>query len=173
MIVASTPKGVIGIGDEIPWKAPEDLRFFRSQTMGNPVVMGRKTSDSIRNLPLMGRPTIVLTRNPKTKEKLEELGNICCSTVVEVLLLDVVRASPQLWICGGARVYDEFMKFADHVYQTIYTGVLTKNTDTGEPASFFSFPDSSSWNFQVVDKQFKDPRLSLRVWSRRTPKDQS
>lgn len=63
-IVATDSEGAIGRGGEIPWRLPEDLRHFKELTMGHPVIMGRKTWESLPRRPLPGRRNIVLTRDP-------------------------------------------------------------------------------------------------------------
>ena len=63
VIVAAAENGVIGSNNALPWHLPEDLRYFRRVTMGKPIVMGRKTFESI-GMPLPGRTNIVITRNP-------------------------------------------------------------------------------------------------------------
>ena len=63
LIVAVSRNGVIGLNNQLPWHLPEDLKYFKSVTMGKPIVMGRKTYDSIGR-PLPGRTNIVITRDP-------------------------------------------------------------------------------------------------------------
>ena len=64
LIVAVSRNGVIGIDNQLPWHLPEDLKYFKSVTMGKPLIMGRKTYDSIGR-PLPGRTNIVVTRDPE------------------------------------------------------------------------------------------------------------
>jgi dihydrofolate reductase len=63
-IVAMTPEHIIGKGGDLPWNLPDDLKFFKEHTSGHPIVMGRKTFDSIGR-PLPKRQNIVLTRDPE------------------------------------------------------------------------------------------------------------
>ena len=63
LIVAVSRNGVIGVDNQLPWHLPEDLKYFKSVTMGKPLIMGRKTYDSIGR-PLPGRTNIVVTRDP-------------------------------------------------------------------------------------------------------------
>ena len=62
LIVAVSRNGVIGVDNQLPWHLPEDLKYFKSVTMGKPIIMGRKTYDSIGR-PLPGRTNIVITRD--------------------------------------------------------------------------------------------------------------
>lgn len=64
LIVAVSRNGAIGLNNQLPWYLPEDLKYFKSVTMGKPLIMGRKTFDSIGR-PLPGRANIVLTRDPQ------------------------------------------------------------------------------------------------------------
>ena len=64
LIVAVSRNGVIGVDNQLPWHLPEDLKYFKSVTMGKPLIMGRKTFDSIGR-PLPGRTNIVITRDPE------------------------------------------------------------------------------------------------------------
>jgi dihydrofolate reductase len=98
LIWAQTVNGVIGAGGEMPWSVPEDLAHFKQLTMGSPVIMGRRTWDSIpeRFRPLPGRRNIVISRDHAfTADGAEVAGS-----VEDALQLD---ASP--WIMGGAQIY--------------------------------------------------------------------
>jgi dihydrofolate reductase len=98
LIWAQAANGVIGAAGEMPWSVPEDLAHFKQLTMGSPVIMGRRTWDTIpdRFRPLPGRRNIVVSRDPDfVAEGAEVAGSID-----EALHLD---ASP--WIMGGAQIY--------------------------------------------------------------------
>ena len=89
LIVAVSRNGVIGVDNQLPWHLPEDLKYFKSVTMGKPLIMGRKTYDSIGR-PLPGRTNIVVTRDPawqapgvEVAQSLEaalQLGHSACET---------------------------------------------------------------------------------------------
>jgi dihydrofolate reductase len=64
MIAAMTKLRVIGLNNDMPWHLPDDLKFFKAKTVGKPVIMGRKTFESIGAKPLPNRPNIVISRNP-------------------------------------------------------------------------------------------------------------
>src|SRR4051812_11802038 len=64
LIAAMAANRAIGIDNRLPWRLPADQRRFKALTMGHPMIMGRRTFDSIGGLPLPGRPTIVVTRDP-------------------------------------------------------------------------------------------------------------
>ncbi len=114
-IVAMTPQRVIGKDGDLPWHLPEDLKLFRRHTTGNPIVMGRKTWDSIGR-PLPNRQSIVLTRD---KNWSAEGANVIHSPEE---LNDLELITPHVFIIGGAQIYSLFMPHLDeilvsHVYE--------------------------------------------------------
>jgi dihydrofolate reductase len=99
IIVAMDETGVIGRGGTLPWHLPDDLRRFRTTTMGHVLVMGRRTCDSIgRALP--GRRSIVLTRNPAFVPP----PGVEVAADLDVALARVAEA-PRIFVIGGAAVY--------------------------------------------------------------------
>jgi len=108
LIWAQARGGVIGRGGGIPWHLPEDMARFRSLTLGHPVVMGRRTWDSLpaRFRPLPGRRNLVLTRSPDWRadgcETLSDPGG----------LLQKCEHSALVWIIGGAEIYRLFEPLA-------------------------------------------------------------
>lgn len=117
LIVAVAENGVIGRDGGLPWKLSSDLKTFRRLTMGKPLVMGRKTFDSIGR-PLDGRDNIVVTRDPF----FEAEGVSACATVSEAMTLARVLASTrgtgEIMVIGGAAIYAAVMPVADRIYVT-------------------------------------------------------
>ncbi len=109
LIFARAANGVIGRDNTIPWHLPEDLAHFRSLTQGAPVVMGRRTWDSLppRFRPLPGRRNIVVTRQPDWAE----IGAERASSLREAL--SFCEHTPDVWIIGGAQIYAEAEPLAD------------------------------------------------------------
>ncbi|GAK33731.1 dihydrofolate reductase [alpha proteobacterium Q-1] len=119
LIVAAAENGVIGDQGRMPWHLPPDLRHFRQLTMGKPVIMGRKTHESIGK-PLAGRKNIVITRQ------------IMADVHPDILLahspdaaLDLADSCPEVMIIGGAEIYRAFLDRADRIYLTRVHGVYT------------------------------------------------
>jgi dihydrofolate reductase len=111
LIVAMDDNGVIGAGGGLPWRLPADLKHFREVTMGKPIVMGRKTHESIGR-PLPGRENIILTRDPDyTAEGCTVLHG------VDDLYLHC-RKADEVMIMGGADLYKEFLDKASLIYLT-------------------------------------------------------
>ena len=117
IIVAAADNGVIGCNGALPWHLPEDLRYFKRVTLGKPIVMGRKTFESIGR-PLPGRTNIVITRNADYRAE----GVRVVTSLDEALQLaeDVaaVDAVDELMVIGGAQIYTEALLRADRLYYT-------------------------------------------------------
>ncbi|HEY1491294.1 MAG TPA: type 3 dihydrofolate reductase [Steroidobacteraceae bacterium] len=111
LIVAMAQNGVIGRDNALPWHLRQDLRHFKAQTLGKPILMGRKTFESIgRALP--GRTNIVLTRDPQWSAP----GVIAVRSVAEALRQ--ASGASELVAIGGAEVYRLVMPFARRMYLT-------------------------------------------------------
>lgn len=113
MIWAQSPEGVIGDGDAMPWHLPEDLAHFKATTLGAPVIMGRRTWDSLnpRFRPLPGRRNIVLSRTTADFPGAEHAADLDAA-------LALVADAPVAWIIGGGRVYREGLALADECVVT-------------------------------------------------------
>ena len=101
----------IGINNTLPWRCPEDLKHFKSLTMGHHMIMGRKTFDSIGK-PLPGRTTVVVTRNHKLKID---------GCIVTHSLDDAIKAcagDSEIFIVGGAELYAQALPIAEKIYLT-------------------------------------------------------
>jgi dihydrofolate reductase len=109
LILARARNGAVGKGGVMPWHLPEDLARFKRLTMGCPVIMGRKTWDSLppRFRPLPGRANIVITRQPDWEAE----GASRAASLAEALVLcgDVPRA----WVIGGAEIWAQALPLAD------------------------------------------------------------
>lgn len=111
LVVAMARNRVIGRNNALPWRLAEDLRRFKATTLGKPILMGRKTFESIGK-PLPGRRNIVLTRDPAWRAE----GVDVVRTVEEALQL--AEQSPELAVIGGAEVYQLTLPYADRIYLT-------------------------------------------------------
>lgn len=104
---------VIGIENQLPWHLPEDLKHFRRLTLGHPVIMGRKTHESIRRA-LPGRLNIIVTRNTNYKAAGCEVAH----SLEEAILLATQHDDKEIFVIGGAQIYVEALNFADRLYLT-------------------------------------------------------
>ncbi|MEQ1552072.1 dihydrofolate reductase [Sphingorhabdus sp.] len=110
LVVARADNGVIGSDGDLPWRIPADLRHFKQVTKNLPMIMGRKTFDSLPGL-LEGRRHIVLTRDPEWAEEGAEVAH----SIDEALKL---ANGPHVCIIGGAEIYRLFLARADRVELT-------------------------------------------------------
>jgi len=117
VIVAAAENGVIGRNNALPWHLPQDLRYFKRVTMGKPIVMGRKTFESIGR-PLPGRTNIVITRNPDfAAEGVRVVGSLdeALRLAGDIALID---GAQELVVIGGAGIYKAAIPRADRLYIT-------------------------------------------------------
>lgn len=98
IVVAVAENGVIGSGNQLPWRLPDDLRRFKELTMGKPMVMGRRTFDSIGR-PLPGRTSIIVTRNADLR-----IPGCLVAHSLEAAL-NAAGDTPEIVIVGGAELY--------------------------------------------------------------------
>jgi dihydrofolate reductase len=112
IIVAVSDDWGIGLNNDLLWNLPEDLKRFRSLTIGNTIVMGKRTWDSLPKRPLPGRINMVITDNPK--ETFE-------GAVTAYSIEDAIKKcgdEGEVFIIGGGSIYRQFMPFADRLYIT-------------------------------------------------------
>jgi dihydrofolate reductase len=118
-IAAMAENRVIGRGNQIPWHLPEDFRWFRKMTMGQVLVMGRRTFESIGR-PLAGRTTIVIS--------LSGFSHPGVRSVRSLNEIDPEREGKEVFICGGARLYAEALPFCSDLYLTRVKRVVEGDT---------------------------------------------
>lgn len=111
LIVARADNGVIGNEGALPWHIPEDLKHFKKQTMGKPMVMGRKTFESLPGL-LPGRRHIVVTRDPQWKAEGAEVAHDAASAI------SLAGEAPEIAVIGGAEIYRLFLPHAHRIELT-------------------------------------------------------
>lgn len=144
LVVAVARNGVIGRDNRLPWKLPADLAYFKDVTMGKPIVMGRRTWESLgRALP--GRTNIVVTH---------DRGYVAPGAVVVGSLDEAWKAAgdaPEVAVIGGTSLFRETLPLADRIH---YTEVLA---DVPGDTHFPPF-DRSAWRETVVADHAKDER---------------
>jgi len=137
MIVARSRNHVIGKDNQMPWKISADLQFFKRVTMGHPVIMGRKTWESIGR-PLPGRRNIVVSRNAD----LHLLGAEVASSLDDAL--NRLSESPRVFVIGGEQLFRQSFAKADRLYLTEI------DIDIVDGDTFFEIPDPENW--QEIEK---------------------
>ncbi|WP_322105164.1 dihydrofolate reductase [Paraburkholderia sp. J41] len=133
LIVARARNGVIGRDNALPWRLPEDLAFFKRTTMGAPIIMGRKTHESIgRALP--GRRNIVVTRDAGKRFP----GCDTATSLDEALVLAARDCAPEAFLIGGAQLYAEGLALAHEL-------VVTEISADFDGDATFPAPDPAVW----------------------------
>jgi dihydrofolate reductase len=137
LIVAADLNHAIGKGGKLPWHLPQDLRFFKNTTWAMPVIMGRKTFDSMGK-PLPGRTNIVITRNVDWNHVgvLKSDGIESAITIAQSLHVN------EIFIIGGGTIYEAALPFANRVYVTRVKTSLN-DADTW-------FPELSPEDWQLI-----------------------
>lgn len=117
IIVAVAENGVIGNDNALPWRLPEDLQNFKRITMGKPVVMGRKTYDSIGK-PLPGRTNIVVTRNVSFHAEGLQVAHSLEEALAKASEIAARAGVEEVMVMGGAEIYAATIPRADRLYMT-------------------------------------------------------
>ena len=130
LVLARAANGVIGADGKMPWHLPADLRRFKQLTMGRPMIMGRKTFDSLPAI-LEGRRHIVLTRD----ESWQDEGAEPVQSVEDALKL---ANAPQVMVIGGAEIYNLFLPLATKIE-------LTEVALEPKGDAAIAYPDPADW----------------------------
>jgi dihydrofolate reductase len=146
MIVAMDANNAIGVNNQLPWHIPEDLKRFKAITMGKPIIMGRKTFDSIGR-PLPGRTNIVITRQSDWHHH----GVMTVAGFEQAL--EVARqhcaAEEEALVIGGEQIYRLALDRCQRIY-------LTRVDTRVEGDAFFPALDKSAWQQVAVEQGFSD-----------------
>ena len=156
--------GAIGRDNRIPWSVPEDMARFKELTIGYPVIMGRKTWDSLQLRPLPGRLNLVVSRNPDFAAK----GALVCATLDEALSIARETAREdgvdEVCVIGGAQIYALALPKARRLY--------ISEVDA-DPVGDARFPDFDEADWREVSAERVDPgekddhAFTFRVLDRR------
>lgn len=137
-VVAIADNGVIGRDNGLPWRLSGDMAWFRKLTMGKPVLMGRKTWDSLPRKPLPGRPNLVITRAAGFQAAGAEVFTSREMALVRAQLLAEAAGVDEVMVIGGAQIYEALFDLATRLY-------ITEVHETPEgDVSFPSF-DATAW----------------------------
>jgi dihydrofolate reductase len=133
LIVAAAQNGVIGRDNQLIWHLPDDLKQFKRLTTGHPIIMGRKTFDSIGK-PLPNRTSIVITRNQDWQFE----GVIVVNSVNEAIEAARQTGTDEAFVIGGAEVYKMTLPVADKIY-------LTEVKAEFEGDAYLNVPNKEEW----------------------------
>ncbi|KZY96884.1 MULTISPECIES: dihydrofolate reductase [unclassified Thalassolituus] len=145
MIVAVAENGVIGRNNALPWYLPNDLKYFKQTTMGKPVIMGRKTYESIGK-PLPGRTNIVITRQADYQPEGVKVVNSVEAARELAESVCLIDGQEEAMIMGGAEIYTLALPHTDRLY-------LTEVHADVEGDAFFPEYDKSLWQ-EVAREDF-------------------
>ncbi len=156
LIVAVAANGVIGRDNQLPWHIPEDLKWFKENTLGKPVIMGRKTWDSIGR-PLPKRPNIVVTRQTDWRAE----GAHAAHSLDEALALAAKLApeAAELMVIGGNALFAEALPRAGRLY-------LTEIARAYEGDTVFPSFDRSLWRETLRRSNAGDPAFDFVILDR-------
>ncbi|MHA7857189.1 MAG: dihydrofolate reductase [Henriciella sp.] len=144
LIVARARNGVIGKDNDLPWRLSDDLKHFKTTTKGCPVIMGRKTWESLPRRPLPGRDNIVLSRDGQYAAPGARVYTSIDAAIEAGKGLAVVAGKPEVFVTGGSAIYEKALPFADRLYIT--------EVDT-EIEGDASFPDFDEADFDETRRE--------------------
>ncbi|MGI8951270.1 MAG: dihydrofolate reductase [Chitinophagaceae bacterium] len=159
-VVAASENNAIGKKNQLLWNLPNDQKFFKNITWAMPVLMGRKTFESLDSKPLNGRINMILT----TKKNFKSPGIIIVHNLKDAIFFAEQNDYKELMILGGGEVYKEIMPKANKIYLTRVHAVFE------DADAFFPEIDKKKWNLISNKDFFKDEKhaydYSFQVWER-------
>lgn len=160
MIWAQANDRVIGSGGTMPWHLPEDLAHFKSVTSGHPVVMGRRTWESlpVRNRPLPGRRNIVVTTDPDWAGD----GTERADSPEAGLALAAAQAPEQIWVMGGGRIYQALLPRADVLAVTEIDLDVAGDTRAPQIGAEFGATETGEWLTSRTGLRYRVRRYDRR-----------
>lgn len=156
LIYAADKNNGIGFENKLLFKIPQDMEWFKLQTIGKPIVFGRKTFESIGR-PLPDRTNIILTRDTSFEQEFL----ITANSVEEVV--GAIPAVTEGMIIGGAEIYEQFLPWAKRIYRTVIHAEAEADT-------FFSFDESEWEKIYSYDSITAEgcPDITFEIWERPT-----
>ncbi|MBH9399195.1 dihydrofolate reductase [Pseudomonas aeruginosa] len=162
MIAALGENRAIGIDNRLPWRLPADLRHFKAMTLGKPVIMGRKTWDSLGR-PLPGRLNLVVSRPAGLALEGAEVFASLDAALARAEAWAQAEDADELMLIGGAQLYAEALPRAERLY-------LTRVGLAPEGDAFFPEIDDAGWRLAAsIEHAAADdaPAYAFEVWERR------
>ncbi len=147
IIVAASANNTIGHQNKLLWHLPNDMKFFKSTTWAMPVIMGRKTFESMGSKPLNGRMNIVITRQTDWNAD----GVTTATDIKDAIAKAKTSNCKEIFIAGGGEIYNQSMELANVIY-------LTRVHTTMEGDTFFPEIDLTKWQLESKQDFFKDEK---------------
>jgi dihydrofolate reductase len=161
LIVAASTNNAIGKNNNLLWHLPIDLKFFKNTTWAMPVIMGRKTFESVNSKPLLGRQNIIISRSAASSTE----GEVWWAASLEEAIEQSKKLEcKEIFIVGGAQIYEQSMTIANRIYMTRVHAHFDADT-------FFPEFDSNEWDlvksndFSVDEKHAYS--FSIQVWEKK------
>jgi dihydrofolate reductase len=159
LIVAASLNNAIGKNNQLLWHLPNDMKFFKQTTWAMPIVMGRKTFESIGSKALNGRLNIVIT----TQKDYKATGVIVVNSIDDAIFIAFEHCYKELFIIGGGEIYKQAMPKANTIYLTKVDAAIDGDT-------FFEM-DKNGWQLSFEDKRQADEKhiynYSFETWKRK------
>lgn len=143
LIAAVGENRIIGNKGELPWQLPADMKWFRQQTTGKPVVMGRKTFDALNRKPLPKRTNIIISRQADELAA-EHEDALWATSLTEALALAGLQQPEEIMIIGGGQIYTEALPLADRLY-------ITEVAAKPEGDAMFPVFNEKEWRKTILD----------------------
>ncbi|MFY4776836.1 dihydrofolate reductase [Metabacillus sp. RGM 3146] len=144
-LLAMDKNRLIGKDNDLPWRLPADLAYFKKVTMGHKIVMGRKTFESMGR-PLPGRDNIILTRDPSFEQEGAEVIHSA-----EAFLKQVQESEEEIFVIGGAEIFKWFLPYCERMY-------ITEIGEEFEGDRYFPEVDEGEWEVNSRIKGIKDEK---------------
>lgn len=161
IVVAASTNNAIGKNNQLLWHLPNDLKFLKNKTWAMPVLMGRKSFESLGNKPLNGRVNIVITSGKFFKAD----GVVVVNNFRDAEFFVTANDYKELMILGGAHVYQQLMDECDNIYITRVHYVFD------DADAFFPAIDEKKWKLVFNEDHFKDEKhtydYSFQQWKRK------
>ena len=159
-VVAASENNVIGKNNQLVWNLPKDMKFFKNVTWGMPVIMGRKTFESLDSKPLNGRKNIVITRRPGWKAD----GVSVANSVDAAIALAAEMNYKEVFIIGGGEIFMLAYEKANKIYITRVHAELEGDT-------YFPVIEKNDWKLVInvdnpADEKHAYP-FSFQMWERK------
>ncbi len=145
LIVAQGRNRVIGAEGRLPWRLAGDLAFFKRTTMGAPILMGRRTWESLPKRPLPGRANIILSRNWQYPAEGARVYTTLAPALAAARAMAVRAGKPEAFVIGGAALYEMALPFADRIY-------ITDVDAAPEGDVFFPELDARQWRASELER---------------------
>ncbi len=161
LIVAATRNQVIGLDNKMPWHLPADLRYFKQCTLGKPIIMGRKTWESLGR-PLPGRLNIVISRQECAALEGAEVFTDLVAAIRRGQEWAAQQGVAEVMIIGGGQIYQQALELAQRVY-------LTRIELELDGDAFFPVLDDQAWqqiSAEAHPAQSEEPGYTFEVWQR-------